>query len=142
MPSPPPEVATATSGASARRRRPSLLVDTASRCQPGAPPPARRAQRRRLPPRDARPPPPHRPARHREAVATSPRSTVAVAAVERLHGNGVAILHRPLTSVALQSHQNRRSRNRAPEIWNLNTPVWYSKSSGQNAKSARRANRA
>lgn len=48
--------AVAITSASARRRCPSLLVDTASRCQHEAPPPARRAQRRRHPAPNARPP--------------------------------------------------------------------------------------
>ena len=50
-------------------------------------------------------------------------STVGVASVGRLHGTGVAILYRLPASVALGSHQNRRSRNRAQGIQNLKT-LW------------------
>ena len=52
---------------------------------------------------------------------------------------GVAILYRLAASVVLGSRQIRQSRNCLPEISNLNVPVLHSKSSGQNAKSARRA---
>ena len=79
-----------------------------------------------------------------QAVAAQVRGgqVGGVASGGRLHGNGVAILYRLPASVALGSHQNRRSRNWAQGIQNLNTLGEYSESSGQNAKSARRANRA
>ena len=64
------------------------------------------------------------PANH-QAVAAQVRGgqVGGVASGGRLHGNGVAILYRLPASVALRSHQNRRSRNRAQGIPNLNTPV-------------------
>ena len=54
--------------------------------------------------------------------ATQAVKPAFVVHVEWLHGNGVAILHRLPASVALRPSQNRRSRNRAPGIWNFNTP--------------------
>ena len=54
--------------------------------------------------------------------ATQAVKPAFVAHVEWLHGDGVAILHRPPASVALRSRQIRRSRNRAPGMWNFNTP--------------------
>ena len=41
--------------------------------------------------------------------ATQAVKSAHVAHVERLHGDGLAILHRLPASVVLQSHQNRRS---------------------------------
>ena len=60
-------------------------------------------------------------------AAKTPHATQAVkparvAHVERLHDDGLAILHRLPASVALRSRKIRRSRNRAPSIQNLNTP--------------------
>ena len=59
-----------------------------------------------------------------QAVAAQMRGgqVGGVASGGRLHCNGVAILYRLSASVALGSHQNRRSRNRASSIPNLNTP--------------------
>jgi hypothetical protein len=65
--------------------------------------------------------PPRRP--QPRVVGSSTLSTVGVASVGRLHGTGVAILYRLPASVALGSHQNRRSRNRAQGIQNLKT-LW------------------
>ena len=52
--------------------------------------------------------------------ATQAVKPAHVAHVERLHDDGLAILHRLPACVTLRPSQNRRSRNRAPEIWILN----------------------
>jgi hypothetical protein len=92
-----------------------------------------------LRPRPPLPPPPRnmRPAIGRRMMLTLQIGGVAHGG--RYDSTGVVILYRLAASVALGSRQIRQSRNCLPEISNLNVPVLHSKSSGQNAKSARRA---